>query len=324
MFRHIYSTCPSICIEDASLKEIMNHGIEPLLQYGREWSEENLIWDYERIVGKVLSTKRISSPVQFVNRVKKTLRGFETERIKDFWTPAINEVDVGIRTVESGRYSVSSIPDVISFNRILDEAAREQYKPVINDLFDILPEMMAHKIPEANIQQAFVLDSVLKFAFQSASPKILCIGSYDDTAAAALKKLGYKMDEVDPVLNYDLGTFMHKPSTIKGSYDIIFSTSVIEHVENDELFITEMVELLAQGGSVILTCDYNDTYKPGDPKPKEDFRLYTQTDFKKRFLPLLKDCSLVDVPQWDCPNPDFIYAGCRYTFATLVFRRNKA
>jgi SAM-dependent methyltransferase len=324
MFRHIYSTCPSICVESAKLREIMGNGFEPLLQNCREWSEENLIWDYERIVGKVLSMKRLSAPIQFVNRLKKTLRGFETERIKEFWTPAINEVDVRIPTVKSGRYSVSCIPDVISFNRILDKAAREQYKPVINDLFDILPEMMAHKIPEANIQQAFVLDSVLKFAFHSASPRILCVGSYEDTAAAALKKLGYKMDEVDPVLNYDLGTFMHKPSTIKGSYDIIFSTSVIEHVENDELFLTEIVELLAQGGSAILTCDYNDQYNPGDRIPQEDFRLYTQKDFKERLLPLLKDCSLVDVPQWDCPNPDFTYAGCRYTFATLVFRKNKA
>ncbi len=324
MFRHIYSTFPSICIEDASLKEIMNHGIEPLLKYCRDWNEENLIWDYERIVGKVLLTKRISAPVQFMNRVKKALRGFETERMREFWIPAINEVDAGIRTVESGRYSVSSIPDVISFNRILDKAAREQYKPVIDDLFDVLPEMMAHKIPEANIQQAFVLDSVLKFALGSASPKILCVGSYGDTAAAALKRLGHKMDEVDPVLNYDLGTFMHKPSTIKGSYDIIFSTSVIEHVEKDELFITQIASLLAPGGVAILTVDFNDQYKPGAPIPHEDFRLYTQKDFKERLLPLLKDCSLVDAPQWDCPNPDFTYAGCRYTFATLVFRKNMA
>ncbi len=322
MFRHISSTVPSICIEDASLREILKHGFEPFLQYSREWNEENLIWDYERIIGKVLTTKRISSGAQFINRLKKPLRVLKTERIKEFWTPAINEVDAAKGPVEGGRPSVSSIPHVISFNRILDEAAREQYQPVIGDLFNILPEIMARKIPEANIQQAFVLDSVLKFARHDASAKILCVGSYEDTAAAALKILGYKIDEVDPVINYDLGTFMHKPSTITGSYDIIFSTSVIEHVENDELFMTDIVELLGRGGRAILTCDYSDTYKPGDPKPKEDFRLYTQMDFKRRFLPLLKGCSLLDVPQWDCPNPDFVYSGCRYTFATLVFRKN--
>jgi hypothetical protein len=95
-------------------------------------------------------------------------------------------------------------------------------------------------------------------------------------------------------------------------------------VENDELFITQIATLLKPGGTAILTCDYNDQCKPGDNIPREDFRLYTQRDFKERLLPLLKNCSLVDTPQWDCPNPEFSYAGCLYTFATLVFRKNKA
>ena len=126
------------------------------------------------------------------------------------------------------------------------------------------------------------------------------------------------------MINYDLNTYFHKPSTLKGSYDIIFSTSVIEHVENDELFITQIAELLAPGGTAILTCDYNDQYHPGYPIPDVDFRFYTQKDFKERFLPLIKDCSLVDEPQWDCSHPDFVYAGkYRYTFATLVFQKQQ-
>jgi 2-polyprenyl-3-methyl-5-hydroxy-6-metoxy-1,4-benzoquinol methylase len=128
---------------------------------------------------------------------------------------------------------------------------------------------------------------------------------------------------VDPVLNYDLNTFMNKPSTIKNSYDVVFSTSVIEHVKDDELFIKQIHSLLAPGGTAILTCDYKDQYNPGDPLPPEDFRLYTQRDFKERLLPLITDGSLVDTPHWDCPEPDFVYADCRYTFATLVFRKNK-
>ncbi len=118
-----------------------------------------------------------------------------------------------------------------------------------------------------------------------------------------------------------MNVFFHKPTTIRNSYDIIFSTSVIEHVRDDELFITQIAELLAPGGTAVLTCDYNDQYKPGDRIPQEDFILYTQRDFKERFMPLLKNCSLVDAPNWDCPNPDFLYAGCRYTFAGFVFRK---
>jgi SAM-dependent methyltransferase len=215
------------------------------------------------------------------------------------------------------------VPNVISFNRILDNKAREQYKEVINKLNDWLPGMMARKIPEANIQQAFVLDTVIKFSQKMKAPRILCVGSYDDTAAAGLKKLRIRIDEIDPVLNYDLNTFMGKPSTVKGGYDIIFSTSVLEHVEDDELFISQIAELLAPDGVAILTVDFNDQYNPADCIPQEDFRLYTQKDFKERLLPLLKDCSLVDAPEWDCSNPDFSYGGCHYTFATLVFRKKK-
>ena len=103
---------------------------------------------------------------------------------------------------------------------------------------------------------------------------------------------------------------------------MIFATSVLEHVDDDELFMKEIAGLLAPGGVAILTVDFNDSFKPGDRIPSEDFRLYTQKDFKQRFLPILKNCSLVDTPQWDCPDPDFTYAGCKYTFATFVFRKN--
>ena len=104
---------------------------------------------------------------------------------------------------------------------------------------------------------------------------------------------------------------------------MIFSTSVLEHVDNDELFMQQIADLLAPNGVAILTCDYNDQYQLGDSIPDVDIRLYTQKDLKQRILPLLKDCYLVDEPQWDCPNPDFVYAGkYRYAFATLVFQRN--
>ncbi|WP_377476795.1 MAG: class I SAM-dependent methyltransferase [Microcoleus anatoxicus] len=284
MFRHIVSAKPSICIEDSSLKQIVDNGIAPLVPFYNEWSEANFIWDYERILAQVLENPQKS---------------------------------------HSQRYLDVGIPNVTSFNRILDDAARSQYQPIIDRLFALVPEMMVRKIPAANIQQAFILDTVQKFASQFVTPKILCVGSYEDSAAAALKQIGYHLEEIDPAINCDLNVYFQKPSTIKGSYDIIFSTSVIEHVENDELFTIQIAELLAPGGVAILTCDYNDQYKPGDRIPGVDFRLYTQKDFKQRLLPLLKNCVLPDVPQWDCPNPDFIYEGCRYTFATFVFQKNK-
>ncbi len=296
MFRHIFSANPSIFIDDSTLTEIIANGIAPLVPFYNEWSPANFLLDYERILDRVLGKEQIT---QFESQLES-----HNLQQSDNWT-------VGI-------------PNVTIFNRILDNAARSQYKPVIEQLFELVPEMMERKIPEANIQQAFVLDTVQKFASLLTSPKILCVGSYDDTAAAGLKKLGYSMEEIDPALNCDLNTHFHKPSTLKGSYDIIFSTSVLEHVPDDELFMTQIAELLAPGGTAILTCDYNDRYQPGDPIPDVDCRFYTQKDFTQRILPLLKNCSLVDEPQWDCPNPDFTYAGYYiYTFATLVFQKHK-
>jgi len=296
MFRHIISSSPSICIDDSSLKQIIDNGVAPLIPFYDEWSEANFILDYERIIDQVLS--------QYHKNKTQSLQIQQSSSAS---------VDDSI--------SIVGISNVTSFNRILDNAARLQYKSVIDQLFMLLPDMMARKIPEANIQQAFVLDTVQKFASRLSSPKILCVGSYEDTAASGLKNLGYQMEEIDPALNYDLNTFFHKSSTVKGSYDIIFSTSVLEHVQDDELFMTQIAKLLAPGGTAVLTCDYNDHYKPGDKIPVVDFRLYTQKDFKQRLLPLLEDCFLVDVPQWDCPNPDFTYEGCRYTFATFVFQK---
>lgn len=218
--------------------------------------------------------------------------------------------------------SIENVPIVTPLNRILDNSARKEYDPIIKMLFESAPETMSRKIPEANVQQAFVFDTVRKFASQIKYPKILCVGSYHDTASEGLKKAGYRIKEIDPAINYDLNKFSHKFFTKKNSYDIIFSTSVIEHVENDELFIIQIAVLLRPGGFAVLTCDFNDTYVKGKPLPQSDFRFYTRRDFIERLLPLIPNCSLVDEPKWECLNPDFTYDGCDYSFATLVFRKD--
>jgi len=324
MFRHVHSVVPSICIEHSSLSQIIENGFDPIATYANEWNEANLIWDYERIIDSVLSRIPTSTIARLRKRIRRIIKKTEPIHHPDSWVPALGS---GITTKLVSHNTTPKqtlVSGTKTYNRILDDVARKQYKSSIDQLFDLLPEMMARKIPEANIQQAFVLDTVGEFVRHYESPKILCIGSYDDTAFVALREFGHRMDEIDPILNYDLNTFMEKPSTKKGSYDIIFSTSVIEHVKDDELFITQIGELLSPGGVAILTCDYNDQYKSGDQIPPEDYRFYTQRDLSERLMRLLPDCSLVDKPDWECPHPDFTYAGCNYTFATLTFRKNRA
>ena len=66
----------------------------------------------------------------------------------------------------------------LRYNRILDDAARGVYAPIIEVLFALAPEMMSRKIAEANVQQGFVLDTSLRIAGDMRAPRILCVGSH--------------------------------------------------------------------------------------------------------------------------------------------------
>ena len=137
-----------------------------------------------------------------------------------------------------------------------------------------------------------------------------------------MKKLGFCIEFVDPVINYDLSTYITKPNVIKRSFDIIIATSVIEHVENDENFINEIADLLKVGGWAILTCDFNDDYKKGDDIPTSNYRFYTKKDLTKRLLGDNPTCNIVGTPAWDCNEYNFLYLDkYRYTFASFVFSK---
>ena len=54
MFRHVFNTKPSICIEDLTIKEIITNGITPLLPFYYEWNRDKFIERYEQIIDEVL------------------------------------------------------------------------------------------------------------------------------------------------------------------------------------------------------------------------------------------------------------------------------
>ena len=327
MFRHIESAFPKICIENNSVKEIVNNGTRPLERFYGEWSAENLCWDYKRIVANVFSRKdipKIANPL--ISRTKRFIK--RKLRIPDansqpVWITGDVTATAMRATYNTSSYKPADIPHERPLNNILDDEARELYRETIAQMFEFLPELMSRKIAEANVQQAFVLDTVYKFASEISEPKILCVGSFEDSASASLKLLGVETDEIDPMINYDLATFLTKPTTKLNSYDIILSTSVIEHVEHDEEFVTQIASLLQIGGKAVLTCDFNDNFKPGDPKPVVDHRLYTQKDIRERLMSRIPNCRLVDEPLWNCPNPDFWFEGVNYTFASIVLEKTK-
>lgn len=329
MFRHLFDAEPSVRVSDNNLTTIINNGFRAVKKYYDEWNAEHLLWEYERILHSVLN-RDISITVGQTNNTHGLLEGIRkliSRPKRSFtWlrnTKRASEDDMNI--ISSVKYQPVQLSATGSLNRILNDSARELYKPAVALLERYLPKTMSKKIPRANVQQGFVFDTVARFTENYSSPKLLCIGSYEDTASMMLKKLNLNVEEIDPVLNYYLQEFYTKPSTLKNSYNIIFSTSVIEHDPDDESFIRCIDGLLAANGIAIITCDYKDGWKPGELKPEVDARFYTKYDLEKRLPSYLPACELIGTPQWDCPDPDFNYLGkYQYTFATFVFRKKTA
>lgn len=325
MFRHILGAKPSVCTDTNSLKTILNNGFLPLDKISKDWTVENLHWEYERILDSVVQkTAGISKPKMGIVRTFQSFwnRVFTLPDKSFTWlrnTDAATEDDLSPITSE---YIPVVLPANRTLNTILDNEARELYKPAEKKLFELVPKTMAKKIARANVQQSFVFDTVYRHLHSYNNPKLLCVGSYEDTASMSLQRMGYEVEDIDPMINYFLQEFYTKPSTIKNSYNIIFSTSVIEHDPDDESFIKCISGLLTSGGIAVITCDYKDGWKPGDLKPDVDERFYTKQDLEHRLLSYIPDCELVDIPQWNCPEPDFNYLGkYQYTFASFVVRK---
>ena len=202
-------------------------------------------------------------------------------------------------------------------NFLLNDEKRALYEPLIAEMGKKCPELISRKFQRANIQQAFVLDTV-RFLLNEKS-KVLSVGHYEDTAYETLLKDGIAMTAIDPVINMDLDKFF---KTTQDKFDIVFSTSVIEHVVDDEAFIGQICKLLNYAGVGILTCDFKESYKKGDPIPPEDVRLYTSHDITVRLREILQKngCDLI-APVDYSGEPDFRYANVNYSFASLVFQK---
>lgn len=204
-------------------------------------------------------------------------------------------------------------------NYLLTQDKLSIFQNELNMLKKHCPETISRKIPEANIQQSYVLHMALKYAKPEST--ILSVGSYEDTASETLKKLNYNITEIDPVINYDLTTFYNMNTHAK--FDIVISTSVIEHVPDDELFINTICKLLNTNGIGILTCDFNNKYITDNlSKPGEDYRLYTEHDLLTRLNSVLSDngCELLTPIDYS-GEPDFTYCGHVYTFASYIFKK---
>jgi SAM-dependent methyltransferase len=184
--------------------------------------------------------------------------------------------------------------------------------------------MMTRKLPEANVQQGFMLAAIIELCQDPPRASILSVGCFEDTAYESLLKMGLKVEGIDPEVNgQDLDAFVRANPDRKNSYDIVFSTSVLEHVEDDERFVFHVAELLAPGGFGIFTCDFKNNWRPDDPIPSVDFRYYRSADLGGRLLLAMPNCELLDSPDWEKYEPDFRLGDCFYNFATFTVQKNR-
>ncbi len=195
-------------------------------------------------------------------------------------------------------------------NILLNDKQRERYKPEIETLYALCPEMMSRKLSRANVQQAFVFDTVM--SFMTGYSKVLCAGHFEDTAYEALKTFGHDVIGVDPQVNMSLNTFFN---LTQDKFDIIFSTSVLEHVKEDELFIAQICQLLKPNGVAVLTCDFKNDWKEGDGKPGEDETVRLNKVLESN------GCSMYGVVDYS-GEPDFWYGVYCYSFATFCFKKD--
>lgn len=203
--------------------------------------------------------------------------------------------------------------------RLLTDKDRHDLAPLIEQMFRDAHDMMARKFPRANVQQAWMLHQL-----STLKPKLtLCAGAYEDTAFECWRKYAPvgAIFGIDPHTDLTLNQFRKERKQSSPLFDCVFSTSVLEHVPDDEGFIRDVVTLLKEGGTGLLTVDFLADWKRGDKVPGGDGRFYTPSDVN-RIGKLLNElgCKWVDEPDFN-GAPDFEHDGCKYSFMALAFTR---
>lgn len=198
--------------------------------------------------------------------------------------------------------------------RLLRDSDRTALQPVIAEMHEKLPEMMGRKIPEANVQQAWTVDLVRRTGAKS----VLCVGCFEDTGFELLQLENPGIIGIDSAHGTTLRQFRQK---LGAQFECVFATSVIEHVPDDSQFIRDLCDCLVPGGACILTADFKEGWKKGQPLPYSDQRFYTATDIARIEKILTeKGCYFVDKPDTS-GAPDFHYQGHDYSFIGLIFKK---
>ncbi len=203
-------------------------------------------------------------------------------------------------------------------NRVLSPQDRKALIPSVKELHALEPDIMSRKFPLAVFQYAFNFEQARHTIKDHDS--VMIIGGYEDPIGPSLRRLGYQVEISDPMIDGRGMDDVWGESYLTGQrWDMVISCSVLEHVEDDYLFLLQIHQIIKPGGVAYLTTDFNDNWTPGKPKPRTDVRFYTPTRLR-RIAQMFPEGTFVGGTRWAPIHPYFHYENSSYGFCSITMK----
>jgi SAM-dependent methyltransferase len=307
MFRHITDASPSICVEDRSLREIMQSGTKPLDSHRAKWSHTALIQRFEQILSRCIMRKEFDSShdhSEEAARITKILN--ETP----FVAPQVQPKPAPQKQPEFIFLQSQSEIDQATKCLIQDGIPTNTACPPKNwDLWKAL---------------AHVNGNVLDLGCGTDGSFFLKACSRLELGA---ERWGIDVAKSPPVDGAQViqGDLTHTPFR-SGYFQTLVSLSVIEHGIDLQAFATECARLLSVGGKLVISFD------AFEPKIKTDqikmygkpWCIFSRTDIEDLIEKLNVNGFTLTAPiDWKPSNTVICHPLHRiqYTFGFLVFEK---
>lgn len=274
-----------------------------------EWTNSAFVYDLNSALAYAMINKDLS------RALFRNIKNYFKNKIRDKFLKNNYSYINHLHTVNDSK---CVIPQLVAFpdNSILDhEKSGVIFSSIIDDIKATCPVSVTNKVPVSLVQHAYVANRIMRTANPQSMPKIACLGAYGDILSEYLKKKGYVVFDIDPNINYAIENYIERSPNLLGTFDICFSVSVLEHVPDDEGFVSGALALLKPGGTFVSTLDFRaptlDNYLPST-----HVRFYDKKSLSNLVSLFSKETTLTDKCWGDAIN-NFHYNNTSYTFATL-------
>lgn len=124
--------------------------------------------------------------------------------------------------------------------------------------------------------EAFLNETARAHLLRTNVSRALQIHAAAATSLSALAELGARCEVVDPERNFSLEQFYELPTTVLESYDLVIATVSREQSCDRELLVAEIGDLLAPGGTAVLTlaAGGSDESASGPPFSEQTIRAH--------------------------------------------------